>query len=513
MDVKHGISNCCFFSECQNIPFTPWAEQPCKGGPCAYDWEKGYVVDETCKNKLDVVFGVESDNEGCTCKDQDKILAKTKGYKIGDVATLKDCLLFTGDTGGGSISSCQLKLYYYIDENKKGGWYRLKEFESLVFPYLKSLEFIQHGNEYEQVYLNRRLQQSFGVVYDWQANRGISNNWVDIDFSNAIRGKVNEALWAESSSGKIDYPAFDPTDLLVIFGKPLLSVSKYLISTLGGSAYLLATKGTQTAGLYYLLNSSERKLLATVTEKGLLTELNFLSGNIKKYETLVELRNVNYLRNGFEHRGFIQYVKSGDEFGWLVNEAGKVGLLSKISSHTHLSSWVNKLDEVADAAFISKIDNLATTNPNKLLQLDDFYKNMKAPAGKKGMIDFDVQIDGKNLHYDKTGMPDFVPHTPTVNGSKIKYQSQSLNGSSTDMTAANNWALNQYGANNFQKISGSTKCKIKIGDDWIEHTWHHHQDGRTMFPVPSSLHSAAPHSGGASIIEKGLQDFFDSPIL
>jgi hypothetical protein len=62
----------------------------------------------------------------------------------------------------------------------------------------------------------------------------------------------------------------------------------------------------------------------------------------------------------------------------------------------------------------------------------------QATAGKKGMIDFNVQINGKNLHYDNTGMPDFVPHTPTVNGEKIKFQAQTLNGSSIDMTTALN---------------------------------------------------------------------------
>ncbi len=30
------------------------------------------------------------------------------------------------------------------------------------------------------------------------------------------------------------------------------------------------------------------------------------------------------------------------------------------------------------------------------------------------------------------------------------------------------------------------------------YTWHHHQDGKTMQYVPTDLHSAIPHSGGAS---------------
>jgi len=37
------------------------------------------------------------------------------------------------------------------------------------------------------------------------------------------------------------------------------------------------------------------------------------------------------------------------------------------------------------------------------------------------------------------------------------------------------------------------KWKKRIG-----YTWHHHQDGKTMQYVPTDLHSAIPHSGGAS---------------
>lgn len=77
------------------------------------------------------------------------------------------------------------------------------------------------------------------------------------------------------------------------------------------------------------------------------------------------------------------------------------------------------------------------------------------------------------------------------------------------MTAANNWALNRYGSDNFRRIPGSTKCEIKIGDEWVEHTWHHFEDGRNMFPVPSSVHSSVQHTGGASVIDKSLEDFFD----
>jgi hypothetical protein len=37
------------------------------------------------------------------------------------------------------------------------------------------------------------------------------------------------------------------------------------------------------------------------------------------------------------------------------------------------------------------------------------------------------------------------------------------------------------------------------------YTWHHVEDGRTMELVPSDLHGAVRHTGGASLIRKGIR--------
>ena len=37
------------------------------------------------------------------------------------------------------------------------------------------------------------------------------------------------------------------------------------------------------------------------------------------------------------------------------------------------------------------------------------------------------------------------------------------------------------------------------------YTWHHVEDGRTMLLVPSDLHGAVRHTGGASLIRKGIR--------
>lgn len=160
--------------------------------------------------------------------------------------------------------------------------------------------------------------------------------------------------------------------------------------------------------------------------------------------------------------------------------------------------------------FLNRVSDL----PSDLqVKVGDLYKNMKAPAGKMGKVDFIETkiIDGENIsvYYDKDGFPDFTPYSPNKD---YLFSSNSLTGSGTDMTLANNWARNKFGTNNVKTMPNGT---IQINGEI--YTWHHHQDGRSMFPVPSKVHNLKDggfgHTGGAAVIERGLQDLFNSPTL
>lgn len=43
--------------------------------------------------------------------------------------------------------------------------------------------------------------------------------------------------------------------------------------------------------------------------------------------------------------------------------------------------------------------------------------------------------------------------------------------------------------------------QIIIGNGY---TWHHVEDGKTMMLVPTDLHQAVRHTGGAALLRKGL---------
>ena len=211
-----------------------------------------------------------------------------------------------------------------------------------------------------------------------------------------------------------------------------------------------------------------------------------------------------------------------------VNNVGKSGLLTKLGSHPNVTSLVNRLDDVADASLISKLDDIATNNPTKLAQLNDLYNpsTFSLPAdrpflngisGAKVGGDFTITkvIDGQNIsvYYNKAGYPNLSQFSA---GSDYNYVSNALSGLGGDMTLANNTMKQKFlSLPDKFKWNGSTSWfEIKdVNGNWVKYTWHHYQDGRKMFPVPSKIHNATEggfnHTGGKAVITKGLQDLFD----
>jgi hypothetical protein len=126
-------------------------------------------------------------------------------------------------------------------------------------------------------------------------------------------------------------------------------------------------------------------------------------------------------------------------------------------------------------------------------------------------------------YYDEFGHPDFTNDVPLMEGGKraIYQPPNGIKGSSADLVDANDWALRPvenggggFNPSNFRRKG--TRCEVKDKDgNWIECTWHHHQDGKTLIPVPSHVHSRvnAAHIGGVQVYNEGIIGFFDSPVF
>ena len=73
--------------------------------------------------------------------------------------------------------------------------------------------------------------------------------------------------------------------------------------------------------------------------------------------------------------------------------------------------------------------------------------------------------------------------------------------------------FNGNNSNSFIWDGNSKNFSVMDGDgNSIQYTWHHHQNGNTLFPVPTKIHNANAggfnHSGGATILKWLLENIF-----
>ena len=202
-----------------------------------------------------------------------------------------------------------------------------------------------------------------------------------------------------------------------------------------------------------------------------------------------------------------QFANNGKKITAWVN---KFKVIIKIDNYTNLAAWVNRFDGIEDAVLLAKIENLS---PDKLSKLDDLYSPSKfqMTAGGNRLpvnspVPYQASIDGKTVFYNRQGFADFKPYSA---GDEFVFTSNNLTGGSADFTQANNWAKSIFDEDKFRRIGNSTKCLIKINGTWLEHTWHHYQDGKKIFPVRTDIHAGFRHTGGKAIIDRGLQGIFE----
>lgn len=197
-----------------------------------------------------------------------------------------------------------------------------------------------------------------------------------------------------------------------------------------------------------------------------------------------------------------------------------------------VKSWESLLD-VGDGTrkwvrtqvpILERMANKVDEYPNE--KVANYYKRHNSNGDVKRY----PGTSNNGQYYDKYGHPDFTQDVPiATNGKRAIYKPiEGLDGpGTTDFTKANNWALKPvseggggFDPSNFKK--NGTGCKIKDpnspfkdSDGWVECTWHHHEDGKTLMPVPTVVHNRtnASHIGGVQAIIEGIAGFFDSPVF
>ena len=129
-----------------------------------------------------------------------------------------------------------------------------------------------------------------------------------------------------------------------------------------------------------------------------------------------------------------------------------------------------------------KVDEIPSkpSKPSKVTRYDDVKIINKKYAGQTYNLSGDLSKKYPNgVKFTNDGFPDFSSY------SKAKVKINGLKGNtSSDFTAANK--------------------AIGLKSTPSGYTWHHVEDGRTLMLVPTDLHQAVRHTGGAALIRKGL---------
>jgi len=170
---------------------------------------------------------------------------------------------------------------------------------------------------------------------------------------------------------------------------------------------------------------------------------------------------------------------------------------------------------------------------NKQNRLKVIYRNLNLPRGSPSPPPFTMsrKIDGTEytINYNKYGFPEFDKLATRMTAANSKNLMRSYpnpwnsGNAAKDLRDATKWAMENFPPDRVRRTisaNGSrSNSKIDILDDngnWITQTWHHHENGKDLFPVPSKVHNSGEggfrHSGGDTVTNgdpslKGLFDY------
>jgi len=156
--------------------------------------------------------------------------------------------------------------------------------------------------------------------------------------------------------------------------------------------------------------------------------------------------------------------------------------------------WVRQSKHI-----LSKFDGLDAATLEKL---KTFYKSF-SPNGP-------YPTTRHGIEFDKYGFVKFADDAIAPISNK-KYFSETLDGLPSGQTTDYSDAAEWFVDNNPNATLANGGQGIVVNGDY--YTMHHMQDGKTIMPVKQSVHFAqgASHTGGASLIRKGLKGIFEIP--
>lgn len=218
-----------------------------------------------------------------------------------------------------------------------------------------------------------------------------------------------------------------------------------------------------------------------------------------------------------------------------TNNPNLIGDWNDFASMSFYSGSKKGHDVRNNVAFLKKYNQLDQAKKSKL---KGYMEAQKSFINKKGGVDYqatreidigDGVVREYTISYDKYGFPEFETHcppgfNPDISDLRNHFTTgkSNLDGGRNDFTAANNWLKQKFPDKDITKTN--TGFVLNESGQSIEYTWHHHQNGIDIFPVPRAVHNTGtvvdgvpyqgfPHSGGKSLIDEApvIRGFFPDP--
>ena len=210
----------------------------------------------------------------------------------------------------------------------------------------------------------------------------------------------------------------------------------------------------------------------------------------------------NHLRSTF----FADFFDHPAFRAGILGNRGLVKAWEKLASLTGTREWTRRS--------IPLLEKMSGKTDNFMDKVRQYYLTHTKPTSTVA-----PPFTHQGIEFDDLGHPDFF-NSIACPGQQYCLKTENLLGHPTgglptdlkpDFNLANQNLLTNGIEINVLHSSGSP-ILIKIDGKWEgPFTWHHHQDGKTLLPVKQDIHNSMSHTGGDSVIKKGIKDFFTSP--
>ena len=282
------------------------------------------------------------------------------------------------------------------------------------------------------------------------------------------------------------------------------------------------------AAVVYLLSSDPPNWVDEVltdSEEYFGNIANAISHPVETVEAMAQSANDTYETEGltymvsyvvadfFAGKGVEKAVKA-TKGAKLANKADDAADIAKAADKTEdLAKAAEHTDDITDAAkaaeHTKEVEDVAKTaeHADDVKGVTKAAEDVDAKTGK--LADVSEGGSGSDLDGVRIINKKYAGKTFELSGDLGKKYPKGVNFSKEGFPEFEPYSIKKVTINNLEGDAYYDFIKANEAAGYSStpagYTWHHVEDGKTMLLVPSDLHGAVRHTGGASLIRKGIR--------